>query len=141
LRGASALLRTPQGLSVFQDGVRINEDFADIVNWGLLPRNAVASIGSNPVFGLNTLGGTLRIQMKNGFRASGAGTSVSGGSFGRFEIATGAGIRSGDLAAFAAFGGSDDAGWRGARALPLAGPDIKRLGRHPVSPDRDGRNR
>ena len=37
---ASALLGTPQGLSVFQDGVRINEAFADVVNWDLLPKNA-----------------------------------------------------------------------------------------------------
>ena len=58
---ASSLLGTPQGLSVFQDGVRINEAFADIVNWDLIPKNAIASMqllpGSNPVFGLNTLGG------------------------------------------------------------------------------------
>jgi len=36
---ASSLLGTPQGLSVFQDGVRINEAFADVVNWDLLPRD------------------------------------------------------------------------------------------------------
>ncbi|MDO1767582.1 Plug domain-containing protein, partial [Escherichia coli] len=30
---ASPLLGTPQGLSVFQDGVRINEPFGDVVNW------------------------------------------------------------------------------------------------------------
>jgi iron complex outermembrane receptor protein len=36
---ASSLLGTPQGLSVFQDGVRINEAFADVVNWDLLPKN------------------------------------------------------------------------------------------------------
>ena len=63
---ASALLGTPQGLSVFQDGVRINEAFADVVNWDLLPKNAVASMqllpGSNPIFGLNTLGGALTLQ-------------------------------------------------------------------------------
>ena len=41
---ASSLLGTPQGLSVFQDGVRINEAFADIVNWDLIPKNAVASM-------------------------------------------------------------------------------------------------
>src|SRR5512140_965751 len=37
---ASPLLGTPQGLSVFQDGVRINEGFGDVVNWDLLPRSA-----------------------------------------------------------------------------------------------------
>ncbi|MBU3736806.1 MAG: Plug domain-containing protein, partial [Methylobacterium sp.] len=54
---ASPLLGTPQGLSVFQDGVRINEPFGDAVNWDLIPNIAIAGInlipGSNPVFGLN----------------------------------------------------------------------------------------
>ena len=63
---------------MFQDGVRINEAFADVVNWDLLPKNAVASMqllpGSNPVFGLNTLGGALTINMKDGFRHGGAGS-------------------------------------------------------------------
>jgi len=40
---ASPLLGTPQGLSVFQDGVRINEPFGDVVNWDLLPRSAISS--------------------------------------------------------------------------------------------------
>jgi hypothetical protein len=78
---ASPLLGTPQGLSVFQDGVRINEAFADVVNWDLLPQNAIASMqllpGSNPVFGLNTLGGALTLSMKDGFRNAGVGAQVS----------------------------------------------------------------
>ncbi|MFI4953646.1 MAG: TonB-dependent receptor plug domain-containing protein, partial [Burkholderiales bacterium] len=53
---ASPLLGTPQGLSVFQDGVRINEAFGDVVNWDLLPASAISSLqlipGSNPAFGL-----------------------------------------------------------------------------------------
>ena len=113
---ASALLGTPQGLSVFQDGVRINEAFADVVNWDLLPKNAVASMqllpGSNPVFGLNTLGGALTINMKDGFRYAGGGASVSAGSFGRVEAAADAGFNQGGLAAFAAFESIDDDGWR-----------------------------
>ena len=113
---ASALIGTPQGLSVFQDGVRINEAFADIVNWDLLPKNAVASMqllpGSNPVFGLNTLGGALTINMKDGFRYTGAQASVSAGSFGRVEAAADAGFNQSGLAGFAAFESIDDDGWR-----------------------------
>ncbi|MDD4887794.1 MAG: Plug domain-containing protein, partial [Thiomonas sp.] len=41
---ASPLLGTPQGLSVFQDGVRVNEPFGDVVNWDLIPTNAIRSI-------------------------------------------------------------------------------------------------
>ena len=75
---ASPLLGTPQGLSVYVDGVRLNQPFGDIVSWDLIPRAAIASTtlipGSNPLFGLNTLGGALSVQTKNG--RSDPGTSV-----------------------------------------------------------------
>jgi outer membrane receptor protein involved in Fe transport len=64
---ASPMLGQPQGLSVFLDGVRLNEAFGDVVNWDLVPRNALSSLtvmpGSNPVFGLNTLGGALVLEI------------------------------------------------------------------------------
>lgn len=84
---ASPLLGTPQGLSVFLDGVRINEPFGDVVNWDLVPQNAISTInlvpGSNPVFGLNTLGGALSINTKSGFQYPGGSVSLEGGSWGR----------------------------------------------------------
>lgn len=87
---ASPLLGVPQGLSVFQDGVRINEPFGDIVNWDLIPQAAIASMqlipGSNPAFGLNTLGGALAIYTKSGSNNPGGSLEVSGGSFGRRAI-------------------------------------------------------
>ena len=56
---ASPQIGTPQGLSVFLDGIRVNEPFGDIVNWDLIPMNALSGMdvfpGSNPLFGLNTL--------------------------------------------------------------------------------------
>ena len=45
---ASPLLGTPQGISVFQDGVRINEAFGDVVNWDLLPRSAISTRWRRP---------------------------------------------------------------------------------------------
>ena len=67
---ASPLLGTPQGLSVYMDGVRLNQPFGDVVSWDLIPRIAIASTtlmpGSNPLFGLNTLGGALSVQTKDG---------------------------------------------------------------------------
>ena len=85
---ASPLLGAPQGLSVYQDGVRVNEPFGDTVNWDLIPKNAIAGInlmpGSNPLFGLNTLGGALSIQTKSGLTNPGAAAQVYGGSFGRY---------------------------------------------------------
>ena len=84
---ASPLLGTPQGLSVYQDGVRINEPFGDSVNWDLIPRQAIASIdlipGSNPLFGLNTLGGALSIHTRSGLDGAGSSVKTGGGSFGR----------------------------------------------------------
>lgn len=84
---ASPLLGTPQGVSVFQDGVRVNEPFGDVVNWDLIPQSAIASIqlipGSNPAFGLNTLGGAAAIYTKSGAQYPGGGIELSGGSFGR----------------------------------------------------------
>ncbi|RJF95241.1 Plug domain-containing protein [Noviherbaspirillum saxi] len=66
---ASPLLGTPQGLSVFVDGVRMNQAFGDVVSWDLIPRTAIKSMtlapGSNPLFGLNTLGGALSIETKH----------------------------------------------------------------------------
>lgn len=113
---ASSLLGTPQGLSVFQDGVRINEAFADVVNWDLVPRNAIASLqllpGSNPVFGLNTLGGALTLSMKDGFRDAAPTASLSRGSFGATQFDASGGTDQGPLAGFAAFEGVDDRGWR-----------------------------
>lgn len=84
----SPLLGTPQGLSVFQDGVRLNEPFGDVVYWDLIPQQAISSIelmpGSNPLFGLNTLGGALSLQTKNGRDFPESSVQVQGGSWGRW---------------------------------------------------------
>ncbi|BDC51360.1 membrane protein [Bryobacterales bacterium F-183] len=84
---ASPLLGTPQGLSVYMDGVRLNEPFGDIVSWDLIPRAAISEValmpGSNPIFGLNTLGGALSIQTKDGFTAPRSSITGYFGKFGR----------------------------------------------------------
>lgn len=84
---ASPLIGTPIGLSIYQDGVRVNEPFGDTVNWDLIPQSAIAGLdlmpGSNPLFGLNTLGGALSIRTKSGFSHAGTRGQFSGGSFGR----------------------------------------------------------
>lgn len=113
---ASPLLGTPQGISVYQDGVRINEPFGDTVNWDLVPRTAVSSIdlipGSNPLFGLNTLGGALSIRTKDGIAHPGAAIEASAGSFGRREIGAEFGGRRGDLGLFLAASTFREDGWR-----------------------------
>ena len=43
---ASPVAGTPQGLAVYQNGVRINEAFSDTVNWDLIPTAAIRSARS-----------------------------------------------------------------------------------------------
>jgi outer membrane receptor protein involved in Fe transport len=81
---ASPLLGTPQGLSVYMDGVRLNQPFGDVVSWDLIPRIAIGSTtlmpGSNPMFGLNTLGGALSLQTKDGHTHAGTALQATYGS-------------------------------------------------------------
>jgi len=113
---ASPLLGTPQGLSIFMDGVRINEPFGDIVNWDLVPANAISSInllpGSTPLFGLNTLGGALSIHTKSGAENPGVSTTAYGGSWGRRAFEFEGGGKSGQLDYFVAGNFFNEDGWR-----------------------------
>jgi outer membrane receptor protein involved in Fe transport len=113
---ASPLLGTPQGLSVFLDGVRINEPFGDVVNWDLIPQNAISNItlipGSNPVFGLNTLGAALSVNTKSGFQNPGASVTLSGGSWGRKAAEFEYGTHSEKADLFLAGNFLDEDGWR-----------------------------
>ncbi|MGE3513342.1 MAG: TonB-dependent receptor, partial [Vicinamibacterales bacterium] len=81
---ASPLLGTPQGVSVYLDGVRMNQPFGDVVSWDLIPRLAISSTtlmpGSNPLFGLNTLGGALSVQTKDGRTHKGGTLQATYGS-------------------------------------------------------------
>jgi outer membrane receptor protein involved in Fe transport len=87
---ASPLLGTPQGLSVYMDGVRMNQPFGDVVSWDLIPKGAIASLtlmpGSNPLFGLNTLGGALAVQTKDGRRHPGTSLELGLGSHARRSV-------------------------------------------------------
>jgi len=84
---ASPVLGAGQGLSVYLDGVRINEPFGDVVNFDLIPEFAVETIslvpGANPAFGLNSLGGALAYNTYDGRSAPGVRAELSGGSFAR----------------------------------------------------------
>ena len=113
---ASPLLGTPQGLSVYVDGVRVNEPFGDVVNWDLIPKNAISSVtlipGTNPVFGLNTLGGALAVITKSGSTYPGVAAQAYGGSFGRWALEAEAGGRRGGADFFVAGTAFRESGWR-----------------------------
>ena len=113
---ASPVLGTPQGLSVFIDGVRANEPFGDTVNWDLIPEGALATMellpGSNPVFGLNTMGGALSLRTKSGLQWQGTGMELAAGSFGQRRVAAEHGGRQGSLGWFLAADRDVEQGWR-----------------------------
>ena len=113
---ASPLLGLAQGLAVYQNGVRINEPFGDTVNWDLIPLSAIESLqlfaGANPVFGLNTLGGALSLQMKNGFNYEGGSAQAYGGSFGRGAVWAEYGGNSGGWGYYGDIDYFQEDGWR-----------------------------
>lgn len=120
---ASPLLGTPQGLSIYFDGVRMNQPFGDVVSWDLIPKAAIRTAtlvpGSNPLFGRNSLGGAIAIATKDGVSDSGVDVSASTGSFGRRTLEGNAGARLG--------GGFD---------LFVAGDYFRERGWRDVSPSR-----
>jgi outer membrane receptor protein involved in Fe transport len=112
---ASPVSGTPQGLAVYQNGVRINEAFGDTVNWDLIPTAAIKSVTvvtNNPAFGLNALGGAVNVQMKDGFSYHGAEIDTMGGSFGRIQSSAQWGKQVGDFAVYGALEGLHDDGFR-----------------------------
>jgi outer membrane receptor protein involved in Fe transport len=112
----SPLLGASEGLAAYQNGVRLNEAFGDTINWDALPSGAIASLnvmpGSNPLFGLNALGGALSIRTKDGFGFPGRRASISTGSFGRHLIETEMGGHGSTTAWFVAGSLIEDGGWR-----------------------------
>ena len=113
---ASPLLGTPIGLSVYQDGVRVNEAFGDIVNWDLIPQVAISNMemisGSNPLFGMNTLGGALEVRTKSGFTHPGFYAQSYGGSYGRQNYQAEYGGSEGGFDWYFAGNYFGDGGWR-----------------------------
>jgi iron complex outermembrane recepter protein len=112
---ASPLQGNPQGLAVYLNGVRFNQPFGDTVNWDLIPDLAIERmdlVGSNPVFGLNALGGALSVRMKNGFTYQGGEIDLLGGSFGHYQGNFQYGVQSEGVAAYVAATGLHEGGWR-----------------------------
>src|SRR5213076_1315807 len=112
---ASPVAGTPQGLAVYQNGVRVNEAFGDIVNWDLIPTAAIKSVAvvtNNPAFGLNALGGAVDVQMKDGFGYHGAEIDTMGGSYGRIQSSAQWGKQVDNVAVYGALEGLHDGGFR-----------------------------
>jgi len=115
---ASPLLGTPQGLSIYLDGVRLNQPFGDVVSWDLIPKAAIARMalvpGSNPLFGRNSLGGAIAIVTRDGRSDPGVELLASIGSFRRTRLEGTVGATLGG--GFDLFASGDyfrEHGWRG----------------------------
>ena len=112
---ASPLQGTSQGIAVYVNGVRFNSAFGDTVNWDLIPDVAINRInveGSNPLFGLNALGGSFNVAMKDGFTYHGGEADISGGAFGQIQGDVQYGMQSGDQAIYVAGSVVQQDGWR-----------------------------
>ncbi len=113
---ASPVLGSSQGLSVYLDGVRVNEPFGDVINWDMVPEAAIGGVllvpGSNPLYGLNTLGGALALTTKSGRSHPGlmAEASIGSGARRRFDLSYGA--VAGEWHTLLAATAFDEDGWR-----------------------------
>ena len=112
---ASPVTGTSQGLAVYVNGARFNDPFGDTVNWDLIPPEAIQTVNveaSNPVFGLNALGGSVNVQLKNGFTFQGADLTAIGGSYDRGQGVAEYGRQFGNYALYVASDVTHDGGYR-----------------------------
>lgn len=127
---ASPVLGSAQGISVYLDGVRVNEPFGDVVNWDMVPESAIGDLllvpGANPLYGLNTLGGALAFGTKSGLSHPGVQAELSVSSHGRRRADLAHGARgAGGWHSFVGATLFDDAGWRDHSAGRLANVLLK----------------
>ncbi len=111
----SPLQGTSQGVAVYVNGTRFNQAFGDTVNWDLIPDVAISKInveGSNPLFGLNALGGSFNVALKDGFTYAGGQADLSGGAFGTVQGDIQYGVQSGNQALYIAGSVVHQDGWR-----------------------------
>jgi iron complex outermembrane receptor protein len=121
----SPLQGTSQGVAVYVNGIRFNQPFGDTVNWDLIPAIAISKVnveGSNPLFGLNALGGSFNIALKDGFSYQGGQADLSGGAFGTVQGDIEYGVQRGNQALYIAGSVIHQDGWR-----DLQSTDIQNL--------------
>ncbi len=112
---ASPVEGEAEGLAVYVNGARFNDPFGDTVNWDLIPSQAIDRVnveGSNPVYGLNALGGSIAVKLKNGFTYHGGELTGYGGSFGRAAALFQYGAESQNTSAYVTGDFIQDNGWR-----------------------------
>jgi iron complex outermembrane receptor protein len=110
----------PQGISVFVDGVRVNEPTVEEINFDLLPLDDIERIelirGPVAVFGRNTLGGVLNIVTRRGAEVREIVPEAEWGSFGRQKYRLRVGGAAGPVDYYVAGTYFSEDGWRDASA-------------------------
>lgn len=112
---ASALQGGAQGLAVYLDGGRFNLPFGDTVQFDLLPDNALETVliqDSNPVYGLNALGGAIALTTRTGRSSPGLVADAALGDHGRQMLQMSGGMQDGNFSLFLAGQARSDDGWR-----------------------------
>ena len=112
---ASPVNGAAQGIAVYQNGVRINESFGDIVNWDFLPerhrrhhhdRRRIRCSASTPS------AAPPAIVMRDGFNFQGAEIDTRAGSYGRIQGSVAPAPAAAPGACFVAIEGIKDDGFR-----------------------------
>jgi outer membrane receptor protein involved in Fe transport len=119
---ASPVAGTAEGLAVYVNGARFNDAFGDTVNWDLMPPSAIQTVNleaSNPVFGLNALGGSVSIRLKDGFLTQTASLTAYGGFYGREAAIVEYGRQAGPIAVYVTADATHDDGFRQTSASDL----------------------
>ena len=113
---AGPLLGTAQAMAIYQNGMRVNESFGEVVQWDLVPDFAIHNMqvftGGDPIFGQNAIGGAISMEMKNGFNFDGAKATVSGGTYGRTNEVLEFGKSFDNYAVYLGANFNYDHGWR-----------------------------
>jgi len=118
LRGftATPVTGVPIGLSVFLDGVRVNEPDCEEVNFDLIPLSDVDRIevirGPSAIYGRNTLGGAIAIFTRRGGSAVSAEVEAEVGSFLEQGVRARTSGPLGPLDGYLSIGEITEQGWR-----------------------------
>jgi iron complex outermembrane recepter protein len=114
---ASPVVGLPQGISVFLDGVPVNEPDAGQVNFDLLPLDHVERVeilsGTASLLGPHSLGGAVNLITRNGQGDAAGEIELTGGSYDRYGVTLshGGGAPRG-WTYFAGGGHANEHGWR-----------------------------
>jgi len=115
---AGSIMGNPIGLSIYVDGVRENQPFSDVMLWDTVPMWAISGTqvvaGSNPIYGLNTLGGAIAFQTKNGKLFNKGRISATAGSWDRASglLEYGGVLEDSNIDYYMGYQHSSENGWR-----------------------------